>query len=50
MQYWTILEKLRWYGIVIKYLDITVLSLLQNFISILHVYRYFCTSVHQHSH
>ena len=29
MQYWTILEKIRRYGIVIKYLDITVLSLLQ---------------------
>ena len=36
-QYWVISEKLRWYGIAIKYLSITLLSLLQYFISILKV-------------
>ena len=43
------IRKIRWYGIAIKYLSITVL-LLYNFISILQIYGYICTPVHQQSH
>ena len=49
-EYWAILEKLRRYGIAIKYLGMMVLSLLLNFSNILLIYSYFCTSVHQYSH
>ena len=44
------IRKIKWCGIAIKYLGMTVLSLLQNFSNILHIYSYFCTSMQQHSH
>ena len=47
---WRYQEKIGWYGIAIKYpgiryyLNITVLSLIRNFISILQICSYYCTS------
>ena len=44
------IRKIRWYGIAIEYLGTTVLLLFHYFISILQIYGYFCTLMHQHSH